>query len=40
MARPLSKVIGENLRVARKRAHLTQETLGQLVHIAAATLSR
>jgi transcriptional regulator with XRE-family HTH domain len=40
MARPLAEVIGENLRLARKRAHLSQESLGQLVHIEAATLSR
>ncbi len=40
MAWSLAKVIGSNLRRARARAGLSQEKLGQLADVEAATLSR
>jgi transcriptional regulator with XRE-family HTH domain len=40
MAWSLAKVIGMNLRRARARAGLTQEKLGKLSRVDAATLSR
>ena len=40
MAWSLAKVIGVNLRRARAKAGLTQEELGQLSGVEAATLSR